>query len=482
MYRSQFVLGLEPCIPNETWRAEKIANNLVLSAQSSALIKRSSDGASLLFGTAFDGEADKGTVQEQLSNISDVAASTYTWAGTWALFHNGQLFPDASGLRSIYYGRFNGRLVASTSAGLLAAVLGAPRATSRQAGWGGLSWYPPPRSAFRGIRKLLPDQLIDFRNEEVREYSRRSRRDFSRLSRVEKVAAAIRMYTAVFKAAAGDFRSLSLALTAGTDSRTSLGLMMRANVKFRSFTIVDSFTDAADGSIPGELAARFGFEHRYVFRQRPKRAKRTEYDRHTGGLVRERDRMFYAAGQYDALQLGTRDAVVRSGCLELGRAYFHRAFPEECSGAVSAERILRSFKSLVGRSEAKAAFRDWLRWVRAHPEPMAFFDRFYRDQRLCGWVSAIEQSLEVMKFRSLQLFNMTALYDLLLSEPFAARSAAELQHEIIASCDQRLVEVPFNPRRDSRLRWISIKARQAALLGFTELYGLARPLRARGNT
>jgi hypothetical protein len=108
----------------------------------------------------------------------------------------------------------------------------------------------------------------------------------------------------------------------------------------------------------------------------------------------------------------------------------------------------RTFSYLRRSTES---LREWVAWRDAHPEPFDWRDLWQRDQRFAGSASAIEQSLDLLDCTAVVAVNCSAFYDIMLSEPAAARRKKTLQLRLLELSGAGLESVPVNPALDSEL-------------------------------
>lgn len=88
----------------------------------------------------------------------------------------------------------------------------------------------------------------------------------------------------------------------------------------------------------------------------------------------------------------------------------------------------------------------------AHLVDALWQDIFYRDQRIGGWLSGLEQSLDLIGPISMQAVNSDYFYSLLLKwrKNYPDARVDVLQRLIIARCALELESLPINPPLDKR--------------------------------
>jgi hypothetical protein len=116
--------------------------------------------------------------------------------------------------------------------------------------------------------------------------------------------------------------------------------------------------------------------------------------------------------------------------------------------------------------------RDWLAWRDRNREDFDWKDVFYRDQRLAGWLSAIEQSLDLVRGTSIHFANSSYIADLLLSVNEEKRRSGEIQRRVIALADESLLRVPINAPLDSKAYKKARQLREKAYKAVVEFRNL----------
>ncbi len=484
VHRRQFLLAGTPQQAAEGWGQLRLGERLYLSHCPELALQAVHDAEGLLWavlGTAVDSQVNAASLRGgvvaaiRASRSDDVTRLVHTWSGRWLLVSSNCIVGDAAALMGLHYLGAGSRFMASTSTALLAQHAAVCRADGRVPGWYGLDWYPPPGTKYRQVYKLLPDQTLYPATGEVRFFDRlqsfplglpSTLGDLVELLRIGLVA------TVRSLAEAQPGRPFTLALTAGLDSRTSFSVLVDAGVKFDTCTFQHSRISDADRSLPPTIAARHGVPHRFIPSAPPDERLQNIFDRHTDWSVFGADRESYAAGCFGHL-LGER-WFIRSGCWELARRYFHRKLQAINLDDVVARpgRVVRRFNTFVNIGESSVALARWARWRSDHAVTADWRDLFYRDQRLGGWLSAIEQSLDLADPTSVHMVNGDLFYRLLLAAARLGEPPEALQAALIERCCPGLMDFPVNPDSGGRLEPLRAKAAKAKAV----LSGEARSL------
>jgi hypothetical protein len=436
----------------------------------------------LLLGVAID--VSRGQLVSQENGYCRLDASTdrvrtlvRNWSGRWLLLSANAIICDAAALLGVFYVGAGADFFASSSSALVGAHCQNDLLDTRIPGWHGLDWFPPPLTKYRNVYKLLPDQTLDPATGKVSFFDRlRSSTNCVQKSLDEMVESTrVGLISAVRALTAGASAGrITLPLTAGLDSRTTLALLVHAGLDFDVCTFLHSRISRADVELPPLLAARFGIRHEFIQSAAPDTFKAAVFDEHTDDSVHGADRESFVAGCFH--HLSGRRWYLRSGCWELGRRYFHRKLPESDLSAVvsNPKRLAHAFNTYVNVGASAQGIGEWARWRLASPVDVDWRDLFYRDQRLGGWLSAIEQSLDLTDPTSLHLVNCDFFYEMLLAASAAVPEPAALQHALIGRCCPALSEYPVNPDRGGWIEKLNGVLAKASIVLGGEFRSLAR--------
>jgi hypothetical protein len=196
--------------------------------------------------------------------------------------------------------------------------------------------------------------------------------------------------------------SVWVPLTGGFDSRLVLAAALRAGLPVRTYTNYRAGMSLADLELPELVARVAGVPHEW---HRP------------------------------------------------GRANAHGSVPPPAS------TIAEGLREPPG-TPAQAALAEWISTVDQSRVPgLDWRDRLYLEQRLAGWLSAVEQSLDLVFAERVHVANSAATYALLLSLPEDVRARSHHQRDLIALLFPPLAELPFNPPEEAFGRWSRIRYR-----------------------
>ena len=465
LHHRQFVLADPHYTAPEGWNALEVDYEVVLYHCPELHVREVRDSGGILrflVGDCVQGEAGKESPEAQIAslmNTKDIIERSYTWAGRWALISGAEVFSDAGALLGIYFPEHNESqgVYCSSSLSLVALYHDATRRTPRQLGWYGMNWFPPPLTAYSGVRKLLPDQVLRFVAGRAvhaeRLYPDRVE-GMSLGERVELIGEGIRYQ---FRSYAERYERFYLALTAGLDSRTSMALLEPYADRVHAYTMEHPNISEADVQIPPELAKRRGLSHRFIESQSPQSELEREFDLHTAYSVVDADRYFLTRDMFR--EIPGQTLLVRSGGWEIGRNfYYHKLkgleFNRICKEAQHIPWRLGTFGNIQSSAQELTL---WLEWRARHLSPYDWRDMFYLDQRMGGWLSTIEQALDqIVGVHSVHPCNCAMYFDVLLSVSETQRDAAVIQRELLKRYVPDFESIPINPKDESP--WRSLQA------------------------
>lgn len=430
LHSQQFVAGPEKVQPSPDWVHSPLTGWGTLS-RSSALrtqIVRDRDGVEwTLLGLPLGCPAP--AEQIAVANTRAIPEVYRNWTGRWVLFGNEECHMDAAGLLGCF---FKGGRV-SSSAGLLS---GDESPISRQVGHGvGIDWYPLPTSRWSSVRRLLPSQILHASGEI---YPRRLLNAVPYQRSYDAVLDELEHFLLTAVRAAAEHGSVSIPLTAGYDSRLILATACKAQIAVRTYTQGFANISHADRTLPKQIADAAGVPHTYIAPGPAKAEKYRIYDEHTGGHCVDRDREFVAKGEWDWTT--SSDVILRGGCFEMGRCFYY----DKLDRTWSVDHIVKAFRE--HDPTVRDALGQWIEWCTTHPELMDFRDRFYWEQRLGAWLSALEQSLDLLPSSRALIANSHRYYELVMELPEPVRRESQHHVDLVKRLAPHLQQFPYNPR------------------------------------
>src|SRR5215208_5126239 len=339
LHRRQFVLGPRSCSPMPGWTTTYVPHAGYLSHCPELTVASAKDADGQvwhLLGLAVQTEAGRPDPVDEIRTATrgTIQDLYQTWAGRWALIGAGELHMDASGLLGCFYtlrpsGGTAEELWVSSSAALLVDVSGVDGTPVRNLSFGeGIDWFPPPRSRFESIRRLIPSQILVLAHGDV--IPRRLFPELPGTFVYDSTLDSLREYlTTALRRASAISGDLWLSLTAGYDSRLLLAAARYAGVSVKTYTQVYPGISQADLTLPPELARAVGVTHSFYSEGTFREEFATMFDEHTAGHSVEMDRRFISHGQFDWCQTGS--LMLRGHGFEVGKCKYRKEFPGEKS-------------------------------------------------------------------------------------------------------------------------------------------------------
>lgn len=463
MHQRQFVVGPRPVKVNPDWVIHQIPSIGYLCHSPELRIATATDSTGTvwyLLGLAVQADQARLDPVYEIAHASDQSIEhiSHSWAGRWVLIGAQKVYMDSAGLLGCFYG-FKERddtgkeLWVSSSAALLASVIEADTTLVRVIEHRkGIDWYPGPHSAFKSVRRLLPSQILSFPNGAV--HSRQLVSLSGEPVSYETLLDQLQQYlVTTVQQAAKLATTVWVPLTAGYDSRLLLATARYAGIPIRTYTHSHKHVvKDADLTIPPKLARIAGVKHvmRYEGAFRSDLAEL--YDQHTGGHCVDRDRYYFVHEYFNQFHKG--DLILRGGVFDLGHHKWGRRYPPSVISPTvpEAEYVLNGFNGRGGvfdlpQDQALVqAFQEWIDWTAQMPqEALDWRDRLYLEQRLGGWLSSIEQSLDLIEADRFYAANSHLYFSLILQIPEAIRRPGQHHVDLIKRMAPELLVLPFNP-------------------------------------
>jgi hypothetical protein len=472
VHRRQFVLGPRGVLEGDSWRQLELSASLRLSYCDTLPVSTAADadGTSwCLLGLAYQSDPDRPDplAEVQRTRTQDVPALATAWSGRWVLIGDGCVHMDACGLLGCFYREAEPgetrELWVSSSPTLLRDLGGvepgdiAPPVEHAC----GMHWYPPPRSRYRPVRRLLSSQVLRLDGASDERVGPRPlispRPDLADYETA--LAYLARGLRTVLENMGRNGSPIWLSLTAGCDSRVLLAAASHAGIDATTYTFDKPMLlmKRGDRVLPPKLARIAGYNHDLIGRQQFSQDRLDAFEAHTGGHCADLDRDYIAYGQWGTVPSSA--LVVRGGVFGLGGVYFRKepfALPRETEDPAGAVARAFGFEGWHPDSFAhEQGISAWLDWVERTPhEGLDWRDRLYHEQRMGGWFSSIEQSLDLVEPEIVNPFNCHDFLSALACIPEEARLGKQHERDLIARLVPALAEVPFNPPDPRLLRQI----------------------------
>lgn len=419
VHRRQFVIGPKPLRARRDWVARQLAPGVVLSTCPTLPVEEVNG---LVLGIAL--------------RPGERRAS---WSGRWVFIGNDlKLELDAGGMLGCFYRRIDDAFWVSSSPELLRAIepeLPPSSPPIDPDNWR-RDWYPPPRSGIRSVSRLLPTQLLDVRSGAIEPRPLAPGRASRTVEQIVQELADI--LVALMTEAAARFPDLWVSLSGGMDSRTILAATHAAGIRVTVYTNDKPGTiTRADRTLPPKLARALGLEHRLISPRDPDPRRLALFDRHTAEHTFDTERRYVAYRHWD--QVPSSAIVLAGNNWEVGRGAYFDLFEPSLPAAGSDMGIW---------------LQEWIDWVHATPEPgppLDWRDRFRIEQNVAGWLSSLEQAVDITGRQRISIATCGDIFSRLLSLPEDVRRSGSHQLELIRRLAPELSRFPINAP-DSSLR------------------------------
>lgn len=371
----------------------------------------------------------------------DLSRLTRFWTGRWVLICDDTLITDACGLMAAFHTVTQDGWLISSSLAMLAKLCGVEQEEVCEQT--GLNWQLLPGSLVAGVNKLCSTQKLVLSPLQLSIQPYLWQQDCTGGATEEKSEEMCRLLTNACKNIAASGKRLYLALTAGKDSRLVFAALSYSGVPFETYTSDYPNISCGDRTLPAKMSEDAGIRHSYIKRKPYDTKKENRYRQFTFGDTNGLDAVFYAFGQFE--QLPENAIVIRSGLFEAGQSYGRTVAGNTRE---SLEQGIRAYyASAFAKERQKTAFSQWLQWIEENPIPFIDIrDRFYIEQRVGGWAAAIEQSLDLNDFTSIQIANCPRLLSILLSASEEERKVAAISMQSIRMLKPALMQYPVNKR------------------------------------
>lgn len=381
------------------------------------------------------------------------------WTGRWLYLDNEVIVTDPCGLFGLWYYHSSSQFLCSTSSKILSLISSSELAIELKIKQGLASWpfLPGPDE---GIKRLLPTQYINA--ESFRPIARSViLRDYFSLSDREVTDRTSKYLLSLVKSLKGS--RLLVPLSAGLDSRLIASIVKSANLDFSTYTFLKensltsndvvktSAVSYSDLTLPHIISELLNVPHKYIT---PKEFNLTLYEnyvRFSDGLVHENDLVYYAKSQWD--QLDKNRIILLGQVAELGSLYYSELLADIDSSDGSADQLESALNRVFnpeGHSVVSLSINSYCKYLHStkylFPDAVKLSERIYLEQRLAGWCSNLQQSLDITGTTRIHLFSSKVMISLFLSQSDKAKKERSSFKEIIMNLTPELRTIPVNPK------------------------------------
>ncbi len=396
-----------------------------------------------LLGNAFCTDAVGKRAEDDIALFSgeNIEEITRFWTGRFVLITEKEVITDAASLMSTFYFQDNGKWFISSSLALISSVTGT--LCEGEVTANGISHIILPKTLNKDVKKLIPGYKIVFDGDGIRTEFTGCFTDKSYMTTEEKCKAIAEMLcTGLKNIKTFSQRKIILALTGGKDSRLTFAALLKAGVPFSCYTAEHKNISSSDKYVPKKLCKIYNIPYTYIKSKPLDKEKLRDYKEFTAGNSKGADEIFYARGQFDGIP--ENSVVIRSGIFEAGQIYARSYTSDDID---SFAKSMTSYYSNSFSQKQRKAFERWIDLTKENPLPFVDIrDRYYIEQRVGGWAAAIEQSLDMNDFVSIQIANCAELISVLLSANIDERKNLSLAYGTIKYLYPEVLEVEINKR------------------------------------
>jgi len=464
MYASQFFIGPDFLENKEGWKRTELSQGLRLTAHPELPVSRIVNGdlSLTLIGFMLDPDAPAATDEQILhdlimhfSGIRALTAATARFGGRWILVADNKiqrwLFHDALGLRQVFYTdpAEAGALCAMSQSGLARGVLGlalddeAKVYMESHVFRSNLEYrWPGTATAFRGLKHLLPNHVLDLDTGVVERYW--PDKPLASLDPQSATGEIAHLLQGLVAAGAARF-DVALSLTAGLDSRLVLAAARHVKDQLTYVTIRQAKMpdNHADIEVPARLLGSLGLPHQVI---------RAESSISPEFAYVFKSSVFLSHDHYGAdaeaifRTFGRKKVALVGSGGEVGRCYTR----------VSRLRVwLTSLEETLARIEIgttqKFAVHHYRKWLdeMGDVHNVSVSDLFEWEQGHGNWVAMTEQEFDIAWRDIYTPYNCRAVLATMLSVKSKYRKGPQyrLFDMLIKKLWPAVLAVPVNPHR-----------------------------------
>ena len=462
VHRKQFYLTNQPNFKIKDFETKELNANLFLHFDSELDIQQFDDCCYFL--GKYLKVADKRLEQFICKIDNDLIRSTYNCLGKWAYIKNNYIISDAAGIMGVYYSQIKKNkgeswFAISSSVALIKKYFWNDKISPvnkkiiwRNHSGDAMNWYCAPGTRYQEIRKLLPSQKLLLKDCSLEYTNRYFPQVFSSISYTEKTELLATYYKEILRIIKENYSNIGIALTAGNDSRLLLATALNQSLSFFCYTFNFPGINPQEVVIPKKLSKRYKFIHKLIKEETTRRTPEL-YDQHTAGMTNDGDRYFYINKQFDQLNLKKGDVILRSVCSEIARLVYRDIYTKKNMlwEDVDLQPFLKYYNANNDEEEIIKPLNEFVAWHKTNNKSnIDWRDIWFFEQKMNGWLSSVEQSLDILPFDAIDVTNSQAMFDIYLSFNYEQRNAPHYKHgkiqpNIIKQLRPDILNIPINP-------------------------------------
>lgn len=458
--RRQFII-CDKKIEKENFFCIPLDSGLFLSYHKDLPVKKVSDN--LILGHAFPVSSEYPVAENPHCPIEKQIEK---WAGRFIVYSHGSIYTDATSSLGIFYLERSGKRIVSSSVHLIVEAYKVPRINKYELDFrgGGDTWdfYPGPYTPYRGIKRLMQyERLNIFGNRFVSPYFVEWNPRYKGMNPSELTSILMEYVRFMLLEVSREYDGIWVPLTGGIDSRCVCAWCKEAAVPFTAYTEERTHEthgaglSNADREIPCKVSELLDIKWEFCRMKQWDQNKWNSILKHSMGMVRNPNLYSYSYGQYPE---GKRKNIILHGSIfEISREYYKKSMGRECVGFDERKNALNKWlwRNLRKSDVHKKSMHAWLKDIEDKGnQEMAWYDRFYFEQRLGSWLSDLNQAMDIIDFDRISPANNYEIISILLAYPQEMRTSGEHQKMIIDTCVSGLSQLPINPvSRRERIMW-----------------------------
>jgi hypothetical protein len=432
--RRQWVIQPAEASTEWAWPSMALGLGYVLQHHPDTIVRQwgdEGDGVWLLGVAASDERTGMIDFATPASRSHDaVVASLRSMAGMYVLVRvdaeDVHCYTDPAAMMGMYH---KDGCVASTPA-LLGALARDDSIDCQYTIRGSDDWYTGRITPFTGVRCVLANHCFSIRRgTESRFWPNEL---FAEISHDEGVSSIAKHFVGVL-GSLSEQHPLLVSLTAGRDSRINLAACRGILDRVSCFTLRGAGVHPKDVAVPGRLAERFGFAHRYVELEATPGWLDVMYDEMTSGLVIGSRRRILGACRH----LVADDAVHVNG--NLGATALGFFWDSASPSRVSEKALLKEF---VQKPDCiRNGVREWIASVPELPASVVY-NLMYFEQRGGRWMGPGETASQIF-YNSFSPFCSRVFFELLSGMPVSSQRGDSVLRGLVEELWLELLCEPY---------------------------------------
>lgn len=370
------------------------------------------------------------------------------WCGRYVLIHDGDVYLDAVG----FLGVFASSCGISSDLSILVKAAGYKEVHYTIKEGSLLNWFPGPMTYYEGIQRILPGQIYHYRDATTSSRPLLPE-DYKPINDETKL---IQQFADMFSTSLKNMVKLFpeyqvlVALTGGYDSRTVFALARYAGLDFDAFTLEHPRMLEGDLEIPPILCEKSGVK--FTFFPRDEKAfskeRENEYIEYIAGMANEKDRYYYAYGQYqDVIKHYGKCVVLRGNAWENVQEYYRKFL----GGHIDRQAFYDHYE-LTSDCIERRSFEAYWDYCERNPQKIDDCNRYFWEQ-MCGcWASETEHGFQLYDdCISIQPVNNRLFMAMLMNFPREERIVKYHQAKITQAICPEIAGVPFGSNKEKGL-------------------------------